>query len=84
MKMIFMGRKAYSAELLEWTAAQGKPRTGGRTPDEFLAWELSCCGLKEPNCTREVAAPPNTHPSVLDPEKVSFAAFSSRFAPSTS
>ena len=67
-------------EFLEWTAAQGKPRTGGRTPDEFLAWELSCCGLKEPHCTREVAAPPNTHPSVLDPEKVSFAAFSSRFA----
>ena len=35
MKMIFMGRKAYSAELLEWTAAQGIEIAAVCTDDQF-------------------------------------------------
>ena len=35
MKMIFMGRKAYSAELLEWTAAQGIEIVAVCTDDQF-------------------------------------------------
>ena len=58
---------------LEWEDSRGKPRPDGRTPDEFLAWELeSQCRIKGAEYVREVPVKPNTYPSTLDNAKLSF------------
>ena len=61
-----------------WELSQGKPREGGRTPDEFLAWDLThphLGGLVKPDYRREVPLKPNTYPTSLDPEKITFEKF---------
>ena len=64
----------------DFDAALGKPRTGGRTPDEFLAYDLThpCLGgIVAPAYAREVPLKPNTYPTTLDPAKISFGKFKS-------
>lgn len=63
---------------LNWDAARGKPRDGGRTPDEFLVWDLTHPNLgnvTKPDYIREVPLKPNTYPSALDQSEITFAQF---------
>ena len=61
-----------------WEAARNKPRDGGRTPDEFLVWDLkhpNLGNLAAPVYQRKVPLAPNTYPTALDPERISFGKF---------
>ena len=61
---------------LDWEASQGKPRQGGRTPDEFLSWDLrSFLHINSPDYVREAAAAPDTYPSSLNQDEISFGAY---------
>ena len=64
----------------DFDAAREKPRDGGRTPDEFLVYDLTHPGLGgivAPAYAREVPLKPNTYPTALDPEKITFEKFRS-------
>lgn len=64
----------------DFDAAREKPRGGGRTPDEFLVYDLThpnLGGIVAPAYAREVPLKPNTYPTALDPEKITFAKFRS-------
>ena len=62
----------------DFDAAREKPRDGGRTPDEFLVYDLTHPNLgnvTKPDYIREVPLKPNTYPSALDQSKITFAQF---------